>query len=133
MESGQYEQELNLIKEQTRSSAVREQSNQRGGSRSLEDQINDTHTGSSNEHTGLPENDDEILRQLSRLTNDFINEDRAANLYLMQQKEKVEQVECGSIHTLVRTNLSRLFSCGNGATFALGHGNKETCKNFKQI
>mmetsp|Transcript_5456 Transcript_5456/g.9222 ORF Transcript_5456/g.9222 Transcript_5456/m.9222 type:complete len:242 (+) Transcript_5456:797-1522(+) len=56
-----------------------------------------------------------------------------ANLYLMQQQEKVEQVECGSIHTVIRTNLSRLFSCGNGATYALGHGNKETCKNFKQI
>ena len=33
----------------------------------------------------------------------------------------------------MRTNLSRIFSAGNGATFALGHGNKETCKNFKQI
>ena len=29
--------------------------------------------------------------------------------------------------------MNRLFSCGNGSTYALGHGNKETCKGFKQI
>jgi len=52
---------------------------------------------------------------------------------MLQPKEKVEQVECGSIHTLVRTNFSRLFSCGNGSTYALGHGSKETCRTFKQI
>ena len=47
--------------------------------------------------------------------------------------ERVEQLECGSIHTIMRTNLNRLFSCGNGSTFALGHGSKDTCKSFKQI
>mmetsp|Transcript_640 Transcript_640/g.740 ORF Transcript_640/g.740 Transcript_640/m.740 type:complete len:110 (-) Transcript_640:1056-1385(-) len=67
------------------------------------------------------------------MTNDIMNEDKAANLYLLQQKERVEQVECGSIHTIVRTNMNRLFSCGNGASYALGHGNKETCSTFKQI
>ena len=52
-------------------------------------------------------------------------------MYLLQPKESVEQVECGSLHTVVRTNMNRLFSCGNGSTYALGHGNKETCKGFK--
>lgn len=45
----------------------------------------------------------------------------------------VEQVECGSIHTMLRTSLNRLFTCGNGSTYALGHGNRETCKTFKQV
>ena len=62
-----------------------------------------------------------------------MNEEKISNLFLLQSKERVEQVACGSIHTIVRTNLSRLFSCGNGSTYALGHGNKETCKTFKQI
>ncbi len=30
----------------------------------------------------------------------------------------------------MRTNMNRLFSCGNGNTYALGHGNKDTCKSF---
>jgi len=67
------------------------------------------------------------------MTEDLLNEEKTANLYLLQAKERVEQVECGSIHTMLRTNLSRLFSCGNGSTYALGHGSKDTCKSFKQI
>jgi mitogen-activated protein kinase kinase kinase 9 len=70
---------------------------------------------------------------MNQLTQDILNEDIANNLYLLQTKESVEQVECGSLHTVVRTNMNRLFSCGNGSTYALGHGNKETCKGFKQI
>ena len=83
--------------------------------------------------TGLPEHDDEILRQLNQMTQDLINEDKATNLYLLSPKEKVEQVECGSIHTVLRTSNNRLFSCGNGATYALGHGSKESLRTFKQI
>jgi len=29
--------------------------------------------------------------------------------------------------------MNKLFSCGNGSTFALGHGTKETQRTFKQI
>ena len=29
--------------------------------------------------------------------------------------------------------MNRLFSCGNGNTYALGHGNKDTCKSFRLI
>jgi alpha-tubulin suppressor-like RCC1 family protein len=56
-----------------------------------------------------------------------------SNLYLLQNKERVEQVECGSIHTIVRTSMHKLFSCGNGSTYALGHGTRETQKTFRQI
>jgi hypothetical protein len=43
------------------------------------------------------------------------------DLYVFKPAEKVEQVSCGSIHSLLRTNQHRIFSCGNGSTFALGH------------
>lgn len=67
------------------------------------------------------------------MTQELLNDEQTANIYLLQAKEKVEQVECGSIHTIVRTNHNRIFSCGNGSTYALGHGSKETSKSFKQI
>ena len=53
--------------------------------------------------------------------------------FLLKISEKVVQIACGSIHTLVRTNKNRVFSCGNGSTFALGHKNRETCASFKQV
>jgi alpha-tubulin suppressor-like RCC1 family protein len=95
--------------------------------------LSDINNFSDDQHTGLPEHDDEILRQLNQMTQEIINEDKANNLYLLQSKEKVEQVECGSIHTVLRTNVNRLFSCGNGATYALGHGSRESLRTFKQI
>ena len=52
---------------------------------------------------------------------------------LLKMSEKVVQVTCGSIHTMIRTNMNRLFSCGNGGSYALGHGNREICPYFKQI
>jgi alpha-tubulin suppressor-like RCC1 family protein len=55
------------------------------------------------------------------------------NSYLLKEKEIVLQVACGSIHTLARSNMHRIFSCGNGSTYALGHKNRESCSTFKQI
>ena len=40
--------------------------------------------------TGLPENDDEILRQLNQMTQELLNDEQTANIYLLQAKEKVE-------------------------------------------
>jgi hypothetical protein len=66
--------------------------------------------------------------------NSMVNEDNDnLDLYLFRPSEKVEQVACGAIHTMIRTNLNRLFSCGNGSTFALGHASKESCNTFRQI
>jgi hypothetical protein len=52
---------------------------------------------------------------------------------LLREKERIVQIACGSIHTLARSNNQRLFSCGNGSTFALGHKNRDSCSTFKQI
>ncbi len=48
-------------------------------------------------------------------------------------KEKIVQVGCGAIHTMIRTNLGRVFSCGNGSTFALGHGNRDSLTAFRLV
>jgi len=55
------------------------------------------------------------------------------DLYLLRPSEKIIQIACGSIHTLARSSLNRIFSCGNGSTYALGHKNRESCSTFKQI
>jgi len=49
----------------------------------------------------------------------------------LMAKEIVVKVACGSIHTLLLTSQNRLFSSGNGASFALGHRNKENQSTFK--
>ena len=43
------------------------------------------------------------------------------------------EIACGTIHSLVRTDLGRVFSCGSGGSYALGHGNTENCYEFKEI
>ena len=52
--------------------------------------------------TGLPEHDDELLSQMKNSGQD--QEELIAGLYLLAPKERVEQVECGSLHSLCRTN-----------------------------
>ena len=61
------------------------------------------------------------------------DENENFELYLFKPAEKVLQVACGSIHSLIRTNMHRLFSCGNGSTYALGHSNRESCQTFRLI
>ena len=40
---------------------------------------------------------------------------------------------CGAIHSMIRTNLGRVFSCGNGSTFALGHGTRDSETTFRLL
>ena len=40
---------------------------------------------------------------------------------------------CGTIHTMARSNFHRVFSCGNGGSFALGHGNRESLSAFRLV
>ena len=49
------------------------------------------------------------------------------------EKEKVVQIACGAIHSMIRTNLGRVFSCGNGSTFALGHGTRDSLTSFRVV
>lgn len=43
------------------------------------------------------------------------------------------QIACGAIHSIIRTNANRVFSCGNGSTFALGQGIRDTASQFRLI
>jgi len=45
----------------------------------------------------------------------------------------VQDIVCGSLHTLILTNKGRIFSCGFGGTYALGHGTNITYNYFKEI
>jgi alpha-tubulin suppressor-like RCC1 family protein len=47
--------------------------------------------------------------------------------------EKVLQIACGVIHSMALTNSNRVFSCGSGSSFNLGHGNRDTLTQFKPI
>ena len=51
----------------------------------------------------------------------------------MIEKETIEEIVCGSMHVLVLSNWGRLFSCGFGETFALGHGNNKNLNLFKEV
>ena len=52
---------------------------------------------------------------------------------LLNMNEKVVEIQCGGIYTMVRTNQGRVFSCGHGISFALGHGSQESLSIFKEI
>lgn len=39
---------------------------------------------------------------------------------LLGNNEYIEGVACGTLHTLLRSNIGRIFSAGYGETFALG-------------
>jgi len=52
--------------------------------------------------------------------------ENVGDAFVLRSKERVVQVACGAVHSMIRTNLDRVFSCGNGSTFALGHENRES-------
>lgn len=75
--------------------------------------------------------DESLFNQLTMTLN--MGEASPANQLILREKERIVQIACGSIHTLARSNIHRLFSCGNGSTFALGHKNRDSCSTFKQV
>lgn len=79
---------------------------------------------------GAQHYDENLFNQLSQTLN---LADSPTNAFLLREKEKIVQIACGSIHTLARSNMNRIFSCGNGSTYALGHKSRDSCSTFKQI
>ncbi|KAM3137799.1 hypothetical protein pb186bvf_010042 [Paramecium bursaria] len=51
----------------------------------------------------------------------------------LQNDEVVQQITCGALHTLILTNKNRVFSCGFGEGYALGHQENITTSEFKHI
>jgi alpha-tubulin suppressor-like RCC1 family protein len=52
---------------------------------------------------------------------------------ILNSNEAVVDISCGGLHTIILTSLNRVFSCGFGGSYALGHGNKKTINYFKEI
>lgn len=52
---------------------------------------------------------------------------------ILNQGEKVVDIACGALHVIVQTSDSRILSCGNGLSYALGHGNATTTNAFREI
>jgi len=48
-------------------------------------------------------------------------------------REKIVEIACGSLHTLLRTNCRRVLSSGYGGLYALGHKDPDTISTFKPI
>jgi len=48
-------------------------------------------------------------------------------------KQPIAEVQCGSMHTLVRTENGEVWSCGSGKYGQLGHGNTTDVDEFKLI
>jgi len=43
---------------------------------------------------------------------------------ILENDEIITDIACGPLHTLAVSNKNRIFSCGYGQSYALGHGNK---------
>ena len=61
-----------------------------------------------------------------------INTNQKNNLCLLEN-EYIKQIVGGGLHTILYTNLNRLFSTGQGKHYALGHGTNKSYTNFKSI
>lgn len=47
--------------------------------------------------------------------------------------ERIVDVACGALHSLLLTSKGRVFSCGFGETCALGHPNRENLSTFTEV
>jgi mitogen-activated protein kinase kinase kinase 9 len=52
---------------------------------------------------------------------------------VLDPDERVIEIACGALHTLVRTDKNKILSCGYGGTYALGHGDTLTQSEFRQV
>ena len=51
----------------------------------------------------------------------------------MKNNEVVVDIACGALHTLALTNNSKVYSCGFGGNYSLGHNSNRTFYEFKEI
>lgn len=52
---------------------------------------------------------------------------------VLNSDEYVAEIACGSLHSILRTNHGRIFSCGFGETYALGHCNNTSYNFFREM
>ena len=59
--------------------------------------------------------------------------DNLTDAVQLMEGEFITDIVCGSLHTLALSSRSRLFSCGFGETYALGHGTNTSYSSFREI
>ena len=68
-------------------------------------------------------------RKLSNKTNEKLKK----KVFLLNENEIVVDISCGALHTIALTNKSRVYSCGFGENYSLGHNSSKTLNQFKEI
>lgn len=58
---------------------------------------------------------------------------KSDNLIEFGEAEFATEIQCGSMHVILKTNKERLFSTGFGETYALGNGTTDNLNTFKEI
>ena len=74
----------------------------------------------------------ESLQIFGKKTKDM-KELSLSNKPLLTNGEFVQEIVCGTLHVMVLSNKGRMFSCGFGETYALGHGTKQSYNYFKEL
>ncbi|CAD8177067.1 unnamed protein product [Paramecium pentaurelia] len=97
-----------------------------------------TNEGDSSTSPGLKERSssiDNVMEQIVMMKEKIKqkNPNEIQCQILLQNDEAVQQISCGALHTLILTNKNRVFSCGFGESYALGHPENQTLNEFKQI
>lgn len=52
---------------------------------------------------------------------------------ILDDNEYINNISCGSMHTLISTNKGKIYSCGFGGSYALGFNDKNDINYFKNI
>jgi alpha-tubulin suppressor-like RCC1 family protein len=52
---------------------------------------------------------------------------------ILHDGELIIDISCGALHTIALSNKSRVYSCGFGENFSLGHNSNKTLNYFKEI
>lgn len=68
---------------------------------------------------------DTLIQQLQQKSTELV--------FHLAAEEMIVQVACGPLHTLALSNKGRLFSCGFGEHFTLGHGDSSTYNEFREV
>jgi mitogen-activated protein kinase kinase kinase 9 len=74
-----------------------------------------------------------LVKSLSRNKKKSKNDKIKKKVSLLQEGEVVFDISCGALHSIALTNKSRVFSCGFGENFSLGHNSNKTLNQFKEI
>jgi len=68
---------------------------------------------------------DNLIQQLQQKPSELV--------FHLGSDEMIVQVACGPLHSFALSNKGRLFSCGFGEHYTLGHGDTTTHNEFREV